>query len=351
MTTSNYAIGTIPFVAKQRDVTFDIMKGIGILLMFVGHFQNVGWLHQIIYSYHMPMFFLIAGYFSKSIGAMKSANGAEGGGRIVFSPIFKYFQRLVVPAFVVYALLIVYLIPWAVVKQDWSNVMAGLIRMIWLSGDEPLITQYGEIYVGIIWFLPALFWAKSIHYLLTGLNKWGMLGIACVLSFGAVIANSYMPYLPWCLYQGLIALPFVAIGWWVKQEGLNKWFVIVSIIAWIIAILFSDMEMYTCDMKCWPIDVLGGCGGAICLYYVSKWIGIHAKWITTVLAQIGICSLAVICMHEFFDWSDIANTICIHTPLKALKANMDMFALYKDVMILIAGICIAKAPGLKRIFG
>ena len=51
----------------QRDRTFDIMKGIGILLVITAHFFS--WNHPIlgrsITSFHMPMFFIVAGYFSK----------------------------------------------------------------------------------------------------------------------------------------------------------------------------------------------------------------------------------------------------------------------------------------------
>ena len=51
----------------ERDRTFDIMKGIGILLMITAHFFN--WNHLVlgrcINSFHMPMFFCLSGYFYK----------------------------------------------------------------------------------------------------------------------------------------------------------------------------------------------------------------------------------------------------------------------------------------------
>ena len=47
---------------KERDVTFDIMKGIGVILVLVCHIW--GWNHpflsQVILSFHMPLFFLVA---------------------------------------------------------------------------------------------------------------------------------------------------------------------------------------------------------------------------------------------------------------------------------------------------
>lgn len=51
----------------MRDVRFDIMRGIGILLMLLGHIPVEGLAYKLIYSFHMPMFFILAGHFTKSI--------------------------------------------------------------------------------------------------------------------------------------------------------------------------------------------------------------------------------------------------------------------------------------------
>lgn len=48
----------------KRVVLFDYLKGSGILLMMICHL--VGELNQIIYSFHMPLFFLPAGYYAKT---------------------------------------------------------------------------------------------------------------------------------------------------------------------------------------------------------------------------------------------------------------------------------------------
>ena len=50
---------------KERDITIDILKGIGITLMVVGHSGCPKLLESIIYSFHMPLFFLASGYFFK----------------------------------------------------------------------------------------------------------------------------------------------------------------------------------------------------------------------------------------------------------------------------------------------
>ena len=47
---------------QRRNPVFDIMRGIGILLVVLGHagFPFSGW----IYLFHMPLFFLLSGWFT-----------------------------------------------------------------------------------------------------------------------------------------------------------------------------------------------------------------------------------------------------------------------------------------------
>lgn len=61
----------------KRDIFYDIVKGIAIVLVVFGHCIQYGsgehyenarlfmdeWLYKLIYSFHMPLFALISGYF------------------------------------------------------------------------------------------------------------------------------------------------------------------------------------------------------------------------------------------------------------------------------------------------
>ena len=45
---------------RQRLVQFDILKGIGILLVLLGHTDIVGIPKTFIYGFHMPLFFFFS---------------------------------------------------------------------------------------------------------------------------------------------------------------------------------------------------------------------------------------------------------------------------------------------------
>ena len=47
----------------MRNTTISIAKGIAIILMVIAHAEAPGWLCQFIFEFHMPLFFITAGFF------------------------------------------------------------------------------------------------------------------------------------------------------------------------------------------------------------------------------------------------------------------------------------------------
>ena len=51
---------------SHRSITVDIAKGLGIFLVVWGHcLHNNNVLHDVIYLFHMPLFFFLSGFFIK----------------------------------------------------------------------------------------------------------------------------------------------------------------------------------------------------------------------------------------------------------------------------------------------
>jgi len=64
---------------KKRILYFDIAKGIAILAVIIGHLGGLpDILGRFIFSFHMPLFFLISGYFMKPM-SMKGIFRKRGG--------------------------------------------------------------------------------------------------------------------------------------------------------------------------------------------------------------------------------------------------------------------------------
>lgn len=323
---------------QQRDANFDIMKGIGILLVMTGHF--FGWNHpllgQVILSFHMPLFFLVAGYFSKSY-----VDGPTSWRHV------KRFSRRLVPPMVVTQLAIV---AWAVLMtltrhDGWDPVIRESLSLFWADVDGPM-TPWGKLSLGVIWFLLALFVAKSLLIPLSRLKQWAI-PVSLVLAFGTVMLHKVFPYSIWCIALGLTALPFVTIGWWVKDHPFPLWLNLLTIGCWIAAICFSRLEMYTFTWGCYPLDVLGAYGGTFCVYWMSKWMGKYLMPFSKVFAYLGVISLAIMCVHCFEIASHLGNRILVAGGFEFQDWAL---SIWRYVLTIILAIALVHIPKVKQIF-
>lgn len=326
-------------MGQNRDITFDIMKGIGILLVITCHFfgWNHLWLNRIISSFHMPMFFLVAGYFSKSFSNWDKTRHEVG----------RFFSRLVYPMVFTQLLIVVWDVLMALVGQNgWNPVFKETLSLLWADVNGPM-TPWGQLRLGVIWFLLALFVAKSLLLMFVSRLKSWAIPVSVVMSAMAVLVHKFFPYSFWCISLGLVALPFVTIGWWFRNHRVPFWMKWVAIGCWVVAIVFSELDMYCFTWKCFPLDLVGACGGTICLYWIAKAIGKHLRLVGKVLAYLGMISLAIMCMHCFEMASHLGN----HT--KALVGfNLPVWGAFVWRYVLTIGLAIGlvKLPVVKKLF-
>ena len=275
-------------MTKSRDITFDIMKGIGILLVITAHF--FGWNNPVldkgITSFHMPMFFIVAGYFSKSFTSWAETK-----------TLVKKYARRLLPAF---AFTQVFIILWAVLMaltqdEGWNQVIQQTLSLFWADPHGPA-TPWGTLTIGVIWFLVALFVAKCLLLLLSRIKVWAI-PISIVLALGALFLHRVFPHSVWCISLGLMGLPFLTLGWWFRSHKIPVWLIMTCIICWVLAMFYSHIDMYEMEWDCYPVDFLGACGGTYCLYLLSKLLS-KLHFLPKVLAILGIWSLAIMCFHD-----------------------------------------------------
>lgn len=235
----------------------------------------------------MPMFFIVAGYFSKSYTNKEDA-----------IKNIKKFARRLLPAFVsTQVILILWAILMACTKgEGWNPVIQNTLSLFWADPHGPM-TPWGRLWIGVIWFLLALFISKSILIPLSRLKGWAI-PISFALAILAILLYRVYPYSIWCISLGLIALPFVTIGWWVRIHSIPAWLKIMSIICWFLAILYSQLDMFGYIWGCYPLDVIGACGGTYCIYLISRFLKNYVKPIATIFAILGVWSLAIMCFHN-----------------------------------------------------
>lgn len=130
----------------------DIAKGMAMLFVIIGHTAPFGSMERnFIFSFHMPLFFLLSGY------TLKFTDSWEAAGR---KAIRRAYQ-LLVPVFVI-AAVSVFLSYHNALHRDVATLMGitknMALAVLWGSGI-PFKSHPG---LGMCWFLISLFWADII---------------------------------------------------------------------------------------------------------------------------------------------------------------------------------------------
>ena len=175
---------------KQRFEHIDILKGIGIILVVLGHVTTNSDLYHFIYAFHMPLFFIVSGMF------LHDKQGF----------IRKQAKSLLIPYLSFGLLTFVY---WWLVESRFRELSTG--ETIWGQFKNlffPIGTQHCNV---VLWFLPCLFLACVMgNYL----NRWitsksVKIGLIVFLIFIVGFIPGIYPYY---IGQAVQALPFVCVG-------------------------------------------------------------------------------------------------------------------------------------------
>ena len=340
---------------RQRNSTLDIMKGIGIILMMLAHLVfTQGMSKQIIHSFHMPLFFILAGVFAKDILDISSYRQFT----------VKNARRLLLPYFVTMMMLCAWGAIQTIAKYDISYFLRHLLSMLSASADG-WDTQWGLIYAGPMWFLIALFAVREIfvgiQYVCRHVHeRYKDLLIFCIsvaLSVISVYVHPLLPSLPFCIMQAFTAIAFYAIGWYMHRHPMPWWGYGLSILAWPFAILYGSIELESAYLAYYPLSFIGACGGTYALYLLCKGIAKIHEFVNSInikhhtlnipspLAWCGLYSLPILCMHDLEMYSDIMYSIKCRIPSIAVAMG------YGEIVIaIVMTIIVINIPYIKKIY-
>lgn len=241
----------------KRVDTFDIMKFFGIIMVIIGHMTQ--YFENVIFSFHMPLFFIVAGYFYHPKGIKES--------------FIKDIKHLVYPYMLTALAIVLTYSACALVKDD-VDMKYWLVAMAYGSGSvnhsSPLLAKVPAI--GAIWFLLALFWCKNIYNVVNHYIKNPTVA-SLLLSGVAILLDKYVINLPLAILPGIGAMMFYALGHYVKQRGgfakVNPFLGMCLILVWIASFLTSEMSMVRCYYQDFIINVIGAIGGTYVLFLIS----------------------------------------------------------------------------------
>lgn len=269
---------------KARDITFDIAKGIGIVLVVIGHYVPAGapgWYMafvRFIYHFHMPLFFLIAGFFY-------DRSSREESYRLF---VWNKFQRLMIPYFIL----------------SWTIVAAKMVVGEVLQVDHPVDIHalYRVLYLPeagfFLWFVYVLF----LIFCIVPLFKPGKrLALLLLATLALVFWDTAPEY--FCIGQLCRNFIFFAVGMWVARESRIEhvmyrapllWLGITVGLAWIYTTLPDGSVVVP------VLSVVLGITGSFMVILFSRVIARQGGWLMRALNQLGIMSMTIYLFHTWF---------------------------------------------------
>nr|WP_318660135.1 acyltransferase family protein [uncultured Treponema sp.] len=231
----------------------DIAKGIAIISVILGHSVGKGPFGIFIYSFHIPLFFVLSGYTIKRIPATEIPGAT-----------LRDFKRLIIPIFICF--LIDAILQVFYLGNNIDEVIKYKIRAI----------VFGTLHKGMgrLWFLVALFWTKLFYRIL--LLKDCKYKIIFLLVC-AYLCSINQIQLPQNLDIMFIMLFFMEVGYIYKNsidEYNNKIEIIgiVSFFVWTYLIWYRQVYLDIAVRLYPPLSILGAVCGSLCVIQFSKFL-------------------------------------------------------------------------------
>lgn len=274
---------------QSRHAAIDIAKGIGIVLVVLGHnptFGNWGWPGWMIFSFHMPLFFVLSGLFLRSSDEL---------GRFAVSR----FHSILKPCFVV-ALLIA--------MAKWLAGLKSLVApvdAVQLFGGQ-LYGNGATMMWTPMWYLPHLFLASCTGLLLlktlAGRPQWVMPMCALLLTVG-VVAIGRLPELAWSADLLPISVAFMLAGWSLHDAlfaAQYRWQPCAAALAVFVTLNLAFDARMDLNMRVYDHLLINTAEAACGIYLVLALASRlqHTSLPSRVLSTLGSASLFILIFHH-----------------------------------------------------
>lgn len=292
---------------SKRIEYLDAAKGIGILFVVLGHNHiklDYPILYQVIYSFHMPFFFLLSGmFFNPDYGFIELAR--------------RRFNSLLKP-FIVY-MAIVYAGAIFFTKIDLLTISGHIVKALYAG---PNTLEWVPL-----WFLPHLFLINLFAFILVKFvysrlpHLWmRILFLAAMLGAGVATIQLFWPVrfsvlnhtfafygLPWSADLLLITTAFFILGYEIRRtflDGLtgplsSRWVFMGALVlfAGLNIVFQSTIDFYIRSYGSFVVNTLEAVSGSVLLLVVAKWLEAGPARIFGALKYLGAASVVLLVFH------------------------------------------------------
>ena len=290
---------------QERNVRLDIMKGVGITLMVIGHCHLPWLLSKMIFIFHMPMFFILSGYLYKE--------------RPIAEIVKRNAKKVLIPYF------ITGIIVWGILLITKGDYDWGWSLMT-ANGSRP-VYHYTEYAVGPLWFLMCYFVSLVFFHMLLWIKKDKHRVILLMVSFAIVMVYKYyFNLLPLDILNAIPAIGFMYMGYKLNSPVVyetlfgSKIALTIGSLIVVICLYKGGISMASIVYKLWYLQFFAA---LYCCYFLYKWFT-NSDWklYANFFSYVGKNSLMLLCIHSVDYLTGATNSIVKIASLNNISALM-----------------------------
>lgn len=281
-----------------RNTTISICKGIGIILMVIGHSGCPKPVHDFIYLFHMPLFFIITGFLFKDKYFEKPLIFLRRKWSALYKPFF-------ISNFIILSICIISDIITRT-ELTYSHYLNRLLKIVLFTGQYDIL--------GSLWFLRTLFFSNMIVFMLFYIqqkrkrHKFIPLLISFILLVTGYFIHSHWGQIVYDIQRELITPILLVTGIYIKQY--------ISRIPQSISIMIVVFLLILFSSKYITFDIAGSIIYNPIIYIIYSILGFYLVYTLSAkiqninfLAYIGDNSLSILLLHQIaFYTLQVINT-------------------------------------------
>lgn len=300
---------------KKRVEFVDVLRGVSIILMIMGHLGFGYYFDYYIHAFHMPIWFFLAGYFQSNY-------------KLNICFIKQKARKLIIP----YLFWGLFQYPiWLLFNHNANDKFEPLINLFWIN------TNLVMPVAGALWFLTCLFFAELLFLfmqkcILHSVSK--IFFLIVMISLGYLFPTFFHIRLPWAIDVALISLGLISLGYLIKIYYQNSTIyrifnlsfgksIIVGIFNVIGIFCNGYVNLRTGEYSCFTFFWINSVIAIITLWNLSRiiYIKFNEKIIIKELRFIGRNSLIYLVLNQLFvliinmtiNHIEITNLVVIYT--------------------------------------